>query len=38
MAYYRDMREYLGALDAAGKLRHIPEPIDKDRELDAGRT
>lgn len=33
MAYYRDFREFLVALEGAGKLRRIQDPIDKDREL-----
>lgn len=33
MNYYRDFREYLAKLDQLGRLRHIPSPIDKDREL-----
>ncbi len=33
MAYYRDLREYLGALEAAGRLRRVADAIDKDREL-----
>ncbi|HLY67060.1 MAG TPA: UbiD family decarboxylase, partial [Chloroflexota bacterium] len=33
MAYYKDLREYLAVLEAAGKLRRISEPIDKDKEL-----
>lgn len=33
MAYYRDFREFLQALEQAGKLRRISEPVDKDREL-----
>jgi len=33
MAYYRDLREYLAALQQAGKLRVIREEINKDTEL-----
>jgi 4-hydroxy-3-polyprenylbenzoate decarboxylase len=33
VAYYRDLREYLGALEDAGKLRVIREEINKDTEL-----
>lgn len=31
--YYRDLREYLVALEAAGKLRRIKKSINKDTEL-----
>jgi 4-hydroxy-3-polyprenylbenzoate decarboxylase len=33
MAYYRDVREYLSALEAAGKLIRIKQPINKDTEM-----
>jgi UbiD family decarboxylase len=33
MAYYKDVREYLGALDSAGKLVRIRQSINKDTEL-----
>ena len=33
MAYYRDLREYLGGLEKSGKLRVIREEINKDTEL-----
>ncbi len=33
MAYYRDVREYLNALEAAGKLIRIKQPINKDTEM-----
>ena len=33
MAYYKDIREYLEALDRNGKLRRITCPINKDTEL-----
>lgn len=33
MAYYRDVREYLGALEAAGKLLRVKQPVDKDTEM-----
>src|SRR5215813_13509863 len=33
MAYYRDVREYLNALEAAGKLVRIKQPINKDTEM-----
>jgi UbiD family decarboxylase len=33
MAYYTDLRDYLNALEAAGCLRRIAEPINKDTEL-----
>ncbi|MBI4524780.1 MAG: UbiD family decarboxylase [Deltaproteobacteria bacterium] len=33
MAYYRNVREYLQALEAAGKLIRITQPINKDTEL-----
>jgi 4-hydroxy-3-polyprenylbenzoate decarboxylase len=33
MSYFKDFREYLAALERAGKLRHIYDPVDKDREL-----
>lgn len=33
MVYYRDLREYLGALERVGKLRVIREKINKDTEL-----
>ena len=32
-AYYRDLREYLDALERFGKLRRIQKEIDKDAEL-----
>ncbi|MBI3078937.1 MAG: UbiD family decarboxylase [Deltaproteobacteria bacterium] len=32
---YRDLREYLARLKAAGKLRHVARPVDKDWELVA---
>lgn len=33
MAYYRDLREYLTALEKAGKLRTVKRVINKDTEL-----
>ncbi len=33
MAYYRDLREYLAALESRGKLSRITREIDKDTEL-----
>ena len=33
MGYYKDLREFLQALDKAGKLRRIQRPINKDTEL-----
>jgi UbiD family decarboxylase len=33
MAYYRDVREYLSALEEAGKLLRVKQPINKDTEL-----
>lgn len=33
MAYFKDLREYLSALEAIGKLRRITREIDKDTEL-----
>ena len=33
MAYYKDLREYIQALDAKGKLIRISEPINKDTQL-----
>ena len=33
MSYYKDVREYLNALEAAGKLVRIKQPINKDTEL-----
>lgn len=33
MPYYRDMREYLEALEKAGKLRRVKRAINKDKEL-----
>lgn len=33
MGYYADFREYLGALEATGRLRRITRAVDKDREL-----
>jgi 4-hydroxy-3-polyprenylbenzoate decarboxylase len=33
MAYYQDLREYLDALEAAGKLRRVSTRINKDTEL-----
>ena len=33
MSYYRDLREYLRALEQMGKLRRIEKEIDKDAEL-----
>ncbi len=33
MAYYKDMREFLEALDKAGKLRKVSRLINKDTEL-----
>jgi len=35
MAYYRDFREYLDALEKAGKLRRVKQSINKDTELHA---
>jgi 3-polyprenyl-4-hydroxybenzoate decarboxylase len=37
MAYYRDVREYLSALEAAGKLIRIKQPINKDTEMHGDR-
>src|SRR3990172_7943718 len=33
MAYYRDLREHIEALDKAGKLQRITSTINKDTEL-----
>ena len=33
MAYYQDVREYLNALEVAGKLVRIKQPINKDTEM-----
>src|SRR5689334_4354196 len=33
MAYYRDLREYLKALEEAGKLRVVREQVNKDTQL-----
>ncbi|MBM2832014.1 MAG: hypothetical protein HW414_1066 [Dehalococcoidia bacterium] len=33
MSYYQDFREYLAALEAAGKLRRVNKQINKDTEL-----
>ena len=33
MAYYSDLRDYLGALESEGKLNRIRAPINKDTEL-----
>jgi 4-hydroxy-3-polyprenylbenzoate decarboxylase len=33
MAYYKDLREQLHALEKAGKLQRIDRPINKDTEL-----
>lgn len=33
MAYYRDLREYLAALEQAGKLVRVPFPVNKDTEV-----
>ena len=33
MSYYRDLREYLEALEEAGKLRRVKRRINKDTEL-----
>jgi len=33
MGYYRDIRDYISALENAGKLVHIKEPVNKDTEL-----
>ena len=33
MAYYKDLREYIIALEAKGKLVRISEPINKDTQL-----
>ena len=33
MAFYRDLREYIGALEASGKLVRIREPVNKDTQL-----
>ncbi|HLB28813.1 MAG TPA: UbiD family decarboxylase [Dehalococcoidia bacterium] len=33
MAYYKDFREYLDTLEAAGKLRRVQRPTNKDTEL-----
>lgn len=35
MAYYRDLRQHIAALEAAGKLVRITAPINKDTELMA---
>ena len=33
MAYYKDLREQLQAIERAGKLQRIDSPINKDTEL-----
>ena len=33
MSYYKDFREYLQALEKAGKLRRVRRKINKDTEL-----
>ena len=33
MAYYKDVREYLNALEAAEKLVRIDQPVNKDTEM-----
>jgi 4-hydroxy-3-polyprenylbenzoate decarboxylase len=33
MSYYRDLREYLTALEASGKLRRVKRQVNKDTEL-----
>ncbi|MFC2003820.1 UbiD family decarboxylase domain-containing protein, partial [Chloroflexota bacterium] len=33
MAYYKDLREYIKALDEKGKLQRVSRPINKDTEL-----
>jgi 4-hydroxy-3-polyprenylbenzoate decarboxylase len=33
VAYYKDLREYLNVLEAAGKLIRIKQPINKDTEM-----
>ena len=33
MAYYRDLRAFLDALEHRGKLYRFTSPVDKDREL-----
>src|SRR5215207_914632 len=33
VAYYRDLREYLAALEERGLLIRVREPVDKDTEL-----
>ncbi len=33
MAYYKDLREYIAALDARGKLQRIPQAVTKEKEL-----
>jgi len=33
MAYYKDVREYLSALEANGKLVRVTRPINKDTEM-----
>ena len=33
MAYYRNLREYIGALDRAGLLYRVTRPINKDTEM-----
>ena len=33
MAYYKDLREYMNALEEKGKLLRISKPINKDTQL-----
>jgi len=33
MAYYRDLREYLKALEQAGKLKRVKRAVNKDTQL-----
>ena len=33
MAYYKDLRDYLKALEAQGLLRKVSRPVNKDTEL-----
>jgi len=33
MAYYKDLREYIKALEEKGKLVRVSQPINKDTEL-----
>ena len=38
MAYYRDLREHIKALEARGKLVRIEREINKDTALYKGKT